>query len=145
MPISRFLPILTLVTAVTVLFSCSKKEGCNFNEATNFDSEVVIDDGSCTFTKFTFFADTTHYQGRAINDIKITIDRDTIGQFSGMEVEGAACDALSTTSYTAKNVEQFTWTSHIHVVDTVMDTVFVNTGEVRTAADKTCLEVNVLP
>lgn len=145
MQVSRTIQFIAVVSIIFGLYSCSKKEGCNFNEATNYDSEAVIDDGSCQFTKFTFFADTTHYQSRFINDIKVIINRDTIGEFSGMEDESTACGASNTVSYTAQNVEQFTWTSQIHVVDTILDTVYVNTGEVRTAADKTCIEVNVLP
>ena len=40
---------LTLFSAV-VLFGCRKEEGCTYPTACNFNSDAVLDDGSCDFT-----------------------------------------------------------------------------------------------
>ena len=161
---NKMLPIKTIILAVTVisfLYSCSKKEGCNFNEALNYDNEVVVDDGTCNFTKFTFYADTTYLIGLPIKDIKIKVDKNTVGTFSGMEYKDNACSGSNITSYTPSSVEMVNWTSEIHLfsstidtsfVDSVMvfetvivDTVLFTSGESRTSPDIECLEIDVLP
>jgi hypothetical protein len=142
---------------IPFLFSCSKKEGCNFNEALNYDNEVVVDDGSCTFTNFTFYADTTYYNGLYIDQIDIKFDRVLIGSFSGMEADASACGGSNTTSYTPRSVENISWTSELHLIDTVVeidtsgnttymlnDTVLFTSGEARTAPTLECYEINVL-
>lgn len=142
---------------VPFLFSCSKKEGCNFNEALNYDNEVVVDDGSCTFTNFTFYADTTYYNGFFIDKIDVKFDRDLIGTFAGMETPESACGGSNTTSYTPRSVENIYWTSELHLIDTITetdalgnvtymlnDTILFTAGEARTSAEMECLTIDVL-
>ena len=149
--------IILFIAVLPFLFSCSKKEGCNFNEALNYDNEVVVDDGSCTFTNFTFYADTTYFNGLYIKQIDINFDRDSIGTFSGMESESSACGGSNTTSYMPSTVENISWTSELHLIDTITetdasgnitytlnDTILSTSGEARTSASIACHEINVL-
>jgi len=141
-------PIKTIfiaLTVITFLLSCSQKEGCNFNEALNYDNMVVIDDGSCIFTSFAFYADSTHINGVLIQNIDVKIDDVLIGSFSGMEFSGNACEGANNIPYTPKSVENVSWSSEIHLFNSLIDTVIFTSGKVRTSSDLLCIEVNVLP
>lgn len=133
--------IILALIAISFLASCSKKEGCNFNEALNYDNEVVIDDGSCTFTNFTFYADSIYVNGSQIRRVDVKIGNEVIGNFVGAEDIGSACGGPSTVSYSPPSVANVSWTSEIHLADTVI----VTSGESRTSPGTECLEINVLP
>ena len=45
---NRLIPFLFLAVFVT-LSSCSKEEGCTYPNACNYDSDAVLDDGSCEY------------------------------------------------------------------------------------------------
>jgi len=136
--------IILSLTVVSFLSSCSKKEGCNFNEALNYDNLVVVDDGSCRFTHFTFYADTTYLNGMLIEKVAIKIANKQVGTFSNMETSGSACSGLNTTTYSPKSVENVFWTSEIHLLDSLVDSVIVTSGEVRTSPNLECYAINVL-
>lgn len=144
---NKMLSIKTVILSLVLIpffYSCSKKEGCNFNEALNYDSDVVIDDGSCTFTNFTFYADTTYYNGIYIEQVDVRFGRELIGSFTGMETEESACGGANTTSYMPSTVENISWTSEIHLLDSLIDTVIFTSGEARTSPNIECLEIDVL-
>ena len=141
---TKILTLKTIVLVVIVmplLFSCSKKEGCNFNEAINYDNKVIVDDGSCTFTNFTFYADTSKLSGVFVKKIDVKIDNKLIGSFTGMESSKTACGGANIASYTPTTVEQISWISEIHF----QDTIIVTSGLERTSPNIECLEIDVLP
>lgn len=137
--------VFLVIIVIPFLFSCSNHDGCNFNEALNYDNEVNIDDGSCIFTEFTFYADTVYLNGMFITEIDVKIGEAEIGTFNGMESSESACSGLNTVSYTPSTVESISWTSEIHLMDSIQDTVIFNFGEERTSPNIECLEINVLP
>jgi hypothetical protein len=131
---------LLVLALLPLLFSCSKKKGCNAKSAINYDPEAVIDDDSCIYSKLTFFADSTHINGNQIDHIDITINNQVIGTFSGMHAYGpGTCDADNTANYASIGESTVSWTSTIYMVS---GSTFTRSGEVSTDASLSCIEVH---
>ena len=123
-----------------LLFSCSKKEGCNDRTATNYDDMVVVDDGSCSYTNITFFADSTHIEGDSIVEIKIEINSTVVDSFAGMHQFGPGNCGVSNTGNFATNGEpSVSWCSTIYLFSGGLK---FRSGEVNTAANLACVEVH---
>ena len=136
--------LILVAIVLPLIFSCSKKEGCNYSEAVNYDEMVVIDDGSCRFSKLTFYADTTHINGTYIEHIDIYIDGEVVGTFDGMEnLVTGVCDAPNTYVYDLDN-GTINWTSAIYLSDST-NTILTSSGAATTAPNIPCIEINALP
>lgn len=130
-----------------LLFSCSKKKGCNYSQAVNYDNMVVVDDGSCTFTSMSFYADQDTIGGKYVEFVDITIGNTAIGSFSGKQSESGACSGSNTTSYTNEKDGTINWISTIHLEgDSINPSGYLlyNSGSAATSPTIACIAINVL-
>jgi hypothetical protein len=135
--------LILIAIVLPIIFSCSKKEGCNYSEATNYDEMVVVDDGSCRFSKLTFYADTTHINGVYITRIDINIDGVVVGSFDGMELNmtGDCSGGDNTYVYDLDN-GTINWNSAIYLTG---GTILTSSGAAVTDPNIPCIEINALP
>jgi hypothetical protein len=124
--------------------SCSKeKEGCNDSSASNYDNQVVVDDGSCTYTALTFYADSSEYQGKLITTIEIIIDGESIGDFSGSYLSGSqVCDASNTVVYDTQGATSISWNA---IINQSGGTSVSTSGIYSGITTETCVIQQVLP
>ena len=110
--------ILLILTVVALsITSCSKdKEGCNDRRASNYDEKVIIDDGSCTFTTVTFYADSSHYNGITISSIDVTVNGAVVGSFNGYFTNGnQVCGATNTATFKTNGESSVSWSATAHL------------------------------
>ena len=130
-----------------LLFSCSKKKGCNYNQAVNYDKMVVVDDGSCTFTSLSFYADNDTINGKHVDFIEITVENNVIGSFSGKQSESGACNGSNTVSYAKGTDGTINWVSTIHLEgDTINPSGYLiyKSGAATTSPSLPCIAINAL-
>ncbi|MBL4593080.1 MAG: hypothetical protein JKX68_04595 [Flavobacteriales bacterium] len=132
-----------IIIALPLLFSCSKNEGCNDPKAFNYSTEVDYDDGSCTYSKLVFYADSTQYPGTPIDHIEILINGNSIGAFVGASYGVLNCTAsgAKTSSYDLSSSIQVEWTAAVHLTN---GSDFNNTGTISSDLTQQCMLINVL-
>jgi hypothetical protein len=137
----RVLFILTLALVVT---SCSKdKEGCNDRRASNYDENVVIDDGSCIFTTVTFYADSSQVNGIPISSIDVTVNGAIIGSFNGFFNDGSqVCGATNTAVFPTNGESLVAWKATIYQLG---GTYVENEGEYIGISNEGCVIQQILP
>ncbi len=148
--------IILVVILLPVAFSCSKKKGCNAYDAINYDEMVVVDDGSCIYTKLAFYADRTALSPEIrITSTDVYINSDIIGSFSGAADAGGACGGSNSVIYATEGEGNISWSCVINLaVDTFdnVDSVYVfshnsvayNSGDATTSAGMACNSIDVL-
>lgn len=145
--------IILIALVLPLLFSCSKKKGCNVKDATNYDEMVVIDDGSCIFGTVAFYASATHLNGRYISNIEILLNNSSsLGSFRGV---GGSCDGGNSVILQTDGENYFEWASIItFAIDTFNpvdslnyyhhDSLSFRMGEITNAAAIPCTTINAL-
>lgn len=109
---------LLLAISLFVITSCSKdKEGCNDRRASNYDQNVVVDDGSCIFTAVTFYADSNQVNGQSFSSIDVTVNGVVVGSFtgSGFFTDGSqVCGSPNTAVYNTNGESEVSWSAKIN-------------------------------
>tara|TARA_B100000809_G_C14731402_1_gene385148 strand:- start:83 stop:505 length:423 start_codon:yes stop_codon:yes gene_type:complete len=138
----RVLVILTL--AALAITSCSKdKEGCNDRRASNYDENVVVDNGSCIFTTVTFYADSSHVEGIPISNIDVTVNGAIIGSFNGFFNDGnQVCGATNTAVFPTNGESLVAWSATIYQLG---GTSVVSSGEYIGISNEGCVIQQILP
>ncbi len=139
---------LLITIILPLLFSCSKKKGCNYSKAVNYDEMAVIDDGSCTFTKLTFYASNNYFFGQAVSLIEVEVKGTTnLGSFSGIQQAGGACGGVNIVTYDSDDEPEVSWVATIHLAadSTHAANTIYNSGTAYTSPTLPCLEINTLP
>jgi len=138
----KVLVILTLATLV--IASCSKdKEGCNDRRASNYDENVVVDDGSCIFTKVSFYADSSEINGIPISEIEVTVNGAIIGTFNGYHLTGTdVCNATNTAVFETNGETSVDWSATVYQFG---GTTVALSGSVTGIGTQGCVISQVLP
>jgi hypothetical protein len=136
--------ILLLISTFITITSCSKdKEGCNDSRATNYDEQVIVDNGTCTYTAVTFYADSSEYNGKTISRIEITVEGKIIGSFNGFFTNGTqVCGATNTAVYNTTGDTSVVWSAIIYQNG---GTSVTSSGEYSGITNQTCVIKQVLP
>ncbi len=102
------------LTAILISFtSCKKEEGCTDPNATSYDSEAEVDDGSCTYQGEVVF-----WYGQSTSEGMIDFDSNSLTFY----VDGAVVGSTSSSVY---------WTSAPDCGDNASITVTENLGNVK--------------
>ncbi len=135
--------LILIALALPLLFSCSKNEGCNDNSAFNFSVDADFDDGSCVYTRLTFYADSSNYPATPIERIEILINESGIGSFSGATYSVLDCSAESdiTLSFPMKSSTQVEWKALVFLTNGTTNT---KTGTVASDLAQSCILINAL-
>jgi len=147
--------LLLIALLLPLIFSCSKKKGCNYKEAVNFDEMVVVDDGTCTYTNLTFYTDLTKVNGHYIDHINVAVEATDLGSFNGTATADNACSGGNTVTYAPEDNGTYSWTSLITLrIDTLNpqdtlyyyhhDSTYFNTGLVTTSPILPCAAINAV-
>jgi hypothetical protein len=133
-----------LAFASLAVISCSKdKEGCNDRRASNYDSKVVVDDGSCIFTDLTFYADSSHIDGIAISKIEVTVNGSLIGSFNGYFNNGnQVCGATNTAVFETNGESEVAWSAVIYQLG---GTTVSRSGVYTGIEEEACVIQQILP
>ncbi|MGB0887904.1 MAG: hypothetical protein ACPGSL_07260 [Vicingaceae bacterium] len=138
---------LLLAISFFMITSCSKdKEGCNDRRASNYDQNVVVDDGSCIFTAVTFYADSNQTNGFNFSSIDVIVNGDEIGTFngSGFFTNGSqVCGSPNTAVFKTRGESEVRWTARINR-DGGLPPI-VNEGIVTDIESQGCVIQQVLP
>ena len=136
--------LLILTVAVLSITSCSKdKEGCNDSRASNYDENVVVDDGSCAFTAVTFYADSSQYNGITISSIEVTVNGSVIGSFNGHFTNGnQVCGATNTAVFNTNGESSVAWSA---IISQLGGTTVTTSGVHSGISSQGCVIQQILP
>lgn len=127
-----------------LLTSCdlfTKKKGCTDIYALNKDFSAEENDGSCRYSKVTFYASIGFLNGIPIQKIDVSINQNFVGSITSVYPNGPGnCSASGTVEYQFLNGNKVDWNTVIHLSNG--GTVF-SSGQVSPSSILDCIKVNV--
>ena len=135
--------LILIAIVLPLLFSCSKNEGCNDPKAFNYTIEADFDDGSCTYSKVVFYADSAQYPGTPIQSIRILINNSGAGTFNSASYGISDCTSPGdeTVTYSLPSTFQVEWTAEVSLTD---GSSYNNSGTVVSDLGLPCILINCL-
>lgn len=136
--------LILFVAVLPLLYSCSKKwHGCTDYIAINFEEKAEKDDGSCVYTKLTFYADSTQYPASPLDRIEIKVGSVDVGTITSVFPIGGPndCGDSEGVTYSFKDAGEINWNARIYLVG---GTVLTRTGTTSPAAEQDCILINAL-
>lgn len=128
--------------ALSILFSCTKKtRGCTDMNALNYNSSAEESDGSCTYSKITFYAKYGSFNGIPITSIDVSVNNNMIGTITSIYPAGPGnCDAQGTVAFSFSSASSYDWNTVVHLANGA--TIF-GSGTTSPMAGVDCVKVNV--
>lgn len=112
--------LLTIAMSSLIFASCCDTfgvgcpKGCTDSKALNYDFSAKNNDGSCRYSKATFYAQFGFYQGVPINQIELKVDGSTIGSIATVYPNGPGnCNATGTVGYQFLNGNPIDWNTTV--------------------------------
>ena len=135
-----YFSILLILISIQISSTSCRRKGCTDVNATNFDLDATKDNGSCTFSKSTFYAKYGYYMGIPITNIDLTINGNSVGTITAVYPNGPGnCNASGTVEYLFKNGKSVDWNTTVHLANS--GTVY-GSGVIMPGIED-CLKVNV--
>jgi hypothetical protein len=123
------------------IFSCEKEQGCMDNSALNFDGFAERDDGSCNYSRVTFFASAGFFNGIPITKIEVEVGGDYLGTISSIYPNGPGnCSANGTLSYVFQNGDSREWNSKVYLAS---GAIIFGSGRISPSRSQECIRTNV--
>lgn len=123
------------------IFSCEKEKGCMDNSALNFDGFAEKEDGTCKFSRVSFFASAGFFNGIPITKIELELDGNYLGNISSIYPNGPGnCSATGTLSYEFQNGDSREWNSKVYLVS---GAIIFGSGRISPSRTQECIRTNV--
>ena len=107
--------------AVAFVFTGCKREGCTQSNALNFDSKAKKDDGTCTYSKVTFYAWTETFFGTTgpfeVVKIDLSVNNVPVGTIEPVVVYffgPGNCNSAGTLTYQLEHSDPHNWNAVLH-------------------------------
>lgn len=138
---------LIILAGMLLFFSCEENKenmlGCTDNSSLNYSSLADSDDGSCTYSKATFYAKYSTFLGIPITRIDITINGESIGSINGgftWPNGPGNCSSTGTVSYQFTNSNTVDWNATIYLAN---GNLLSSSGIKSPSRFSECLKINV--
>ncbi|MFZ4671403.1 MAG: hypothetical protein ACOYLT_05245 [Flavobacterium sp.] len=133
---------LSLVIIFIGISGCEQK-GCTDPKALNVNFDAKKDDGSCKYSKVTFYQSAAYLGGITIKKVSVTVNGVSVGETAGFWPSGPGnCTATGTVPYEFTNGNSIDWNA---VITLVSGGVFYSSGTVAPNSSSTCIKINVTP
>jgi hypothetical protein len=137
----RIIILLLALFSFATIMSCKKKRGCTDSKSLNFDVDADKNDGSCRYSKVTFYAKYGAYSGIPIMSIDVTVDGNMIGSINAVYPNGPGnCAAQGTVPFTFGSGKTSDWNT---VVNLANGAKIFGSGSVTPTSLQDCIKVNV--
>lgn len=117
--------------------------GCTDNNALNFESSANKEDGSCQYSKVTFFARFNAFNSVPIIKIEILVDGEIIGSIDNGFIWPNApgnCSANGTVTYTFPNRNSIDWNTNMFLAS---GQLLSTSGTRKPSKSIECIKINV--
>ncbi|RYY85836.1 MAG: hypothetical protein EOO15_16010 [Chitinophagaceae bacterium] len=143
----KMIPLLLLVTSFALFLPACKPDppvvGCKSNKALNYKFDADNDDGSCRFSKITFFGRYGNYNGIPITRVDVSVNGSALGSLTAMYPGGPGnCSAPGTVSYQFTDDASVDWSSLVFLAN---GATLVFTGQVSPSRNEECIKVSATP
>jgi hypothetical protein len=135
-------PLLLLLVFIGLAgSSCTRKKGCMDTKALSYNSDAKKDNGSCTYSKVTFYAKYGYYNTIPITQVTINVKGNTLGNLSAVYPNGPGnCSAPGTLVYQFQDGQPADWNSTVKLANGA--TLF-GSGTISPNRYEECIKVNV--
>lgn len=116
-------------------------KGCTDSTALNRDFSADKDDGSCRYSRVTFYAQYPAYSGIPINRIEVSVNGNSIGAINAIYPNGPGnCSAQGTVSYLFTNGASADWNTVVFLAN---GGTVLGSGSISPSSVSECIRVNV--
>ncbi|GAA4277733.1 hypothetical protein [Aquimarina mytili] len=127
----------------TPVLSEEQVSGCNDSNALNFNSNADENDGSCTYSKITFYARFNSFNGIPITKIEILVNGEIIGSINNGFIWTNApgnCSATGTVSYKFSDGNTIDWNTNMFLAN---GQLISSSGTKSPNKSSECIKINV--
>ena len=124
------------------LFNSSCKKGCTDPKALNSDFDAKKDDGSCEYSKATFYA--RYGVNEGVVKIDLMVNGNFVGSIDGVNWPSGPgnCSAIGTIPFQFENGETIDWNTLIYLSNGNKTS---SSGELSPQSFSDCIKVNITP
>ena len=139
----KYFNILLCFSMLSIIqLSCTSPSGCTDIRALNNDYEAKDDDGSCRYSKVTFYSNWSTLGGVPISRIDVAVNQNFAGSVSASYPGGPGnCSAQGTVSFQFTDGDPIDWNAEILLLNGIR--VPARGGTVTPSRSKECIRINI--
>ncbi|MDR1737323.1 MAG: hypothetical protein LBR66_00675 [Candidatus Symbiothrix sp.] len=116
-------------------------KGCMDRNSLEYNAAATVDDGSCRYSKVTFYARYSAFNNIPIMRIDLSVDGETIGSIQTTYPNGPGnCSAVGTVLYEFQNSKTVDWNTIVYLAS---GAVVYGSGTVSPSRYSECIKINV--
>jgi len=137
---------IAIIIILSLFSSCEEDKGCMDPKALNHDFSVQIDDGSCSYSRVTFYASSVFFDRidrDIISRINVSINGNQIGSTLGIDYANgpAHCSAYGTVPFEFLNGDSIEWYATFFLEN---GTTKFKSGQVSPSPSAECIKVDLI-